>query len=68
MAIAQPAAPINPRLYARLAAVRAELNLIRTQLENGRHGPRAKLLDQRFDSVQARAADIHARMIEGRAA
>jgi hypothetical protein len=68
MSLQDLADPINPRLYARLAAVRAELNLIRTQLEAGRHGPRAKLLDQRFDAVQHRVADARARMIEARAA
>jgi hypothetical protein len=68
MSLTEPADAIKTfRLYARLASVRAELHLIRSQVENGRDGPRAKLLDQRFDAVQARAADIHARMIESRA-
>jgi hypothetical protein len=50
-------------LDRRAAAIRAELNLIRSQLENGRNGPRRKLLDDRFDAVQHRAADIHARLL-----
>jgi len=53
---------------AQLAARLAELSLVRTQLEAGRHGPKRQLLDQRLDAVQARAADVFARLIEARAA
>jgi hypothetical protein len=56
-------------LYAsHLQALRLETFLVRCQIDNPRNGERRALLALRLDAVDARAADIHARMIAARAA
>jgi hypothetical protein len=52
---------------ARLAALRFETFIVRCQLDSPRNECRRKLLTNRLDATDARAADIRARMIEARA-
>ena len=56
-------------LYAtRLHALRHEIALNSRLLDNPRHAERRELLVMRLDETQARAADIHARLVEARTA
>jgi hypothetical protein len=56
-------------LYAaHLQALRFETFIVRCQLANPRNDDRRALLGHRLEVVDARAADLHARLIEARAA
>jgi hypothetical protein len=52
---------------ARFHALRHEIALNSRLLDNPRNAERRELLVMRLDETRARAADIHARMIEARA-
>jgi hypothetical protein len=60
---------LRAALYAsHLQALRLETLKVRCQLDNPRNGERRALLALRLDAVDARAADLNARLIEATAA